>query len=126
MDRSGGIATLRGWLAAGPCWINSQKSPEPHVLESHITDRKPRAYTQTSRIHHFHCFIQYLLSAGGLGGRIHRLGLRIQRQLLQQIRGFFQQQNNELRRKQIHSDPKIQSFELSPTKHHDNYLCMNK
>jgi hypothetical protein len=38
----------------------------------------------------------YLLGTGRLGS-IRRLGLRIQRQLLQQIRGFFAQKTDELR-----------------------------
>ena len=42
-------------------------------------------------------FHLYLLGTGRLCC-IRRLGLRIQRQLLQQIRGFFAQQIDELRR----------------------------
>jgi hypothetical protein len=89
MDRSGGMFTLSGWLPAAPCRIEQQQRQTNENIMPPGTNHE---HTQ----HKITVLSQYLLSIGRLGS-IRRLGLRIQRQLLQQIRGFFAQKIDELR-----------------------------
>jgi hypothetical protein len=95
MDRSGGIDTLSGWLAAAPCLVEQHKQTNKQTGESESQiswGAKPRALEQKMRTRE-----HYLLGTAGRVCGVRRLGLRIQRQLLQQIRGFFARQIDELR-----------------------------